>query len=120
MIDLRCPFWQWQVVTFSILFLNVMSPLNEIHRFIDETHECSLKVGDLLELLDRPEDRSFSPENPREPHLELGEPILMAEHLCLDYLAADGTRRRSLDNLTLTIQHGETIGIAGQSGCGFS
>ena len=106
------------ILMFSVLFLNVMAPLNEIHRFIDETHDCSLKVGDLIDLLERPVDRSFSPANPREPHLEVGEPLFVAEHLCLEYVASDGSRRRGLDNLTLTIRHGETIGVAGRSGCG--
>ena len=31
------------ILTFSMLFLNVMAPLNEVHRFIDEAHESSLR-----------------------------------------------------------------------------
>ena len=65
-------------------------------------------------------DPSFSPANPREPHLEVGEPLFVAEHLCLDYATSEGSKRRALDNLTLTIRHGETIGVAGRSGCGKS
>ena len=48
-----------EIITFSMLYLNVMAPLNEIHRFIDEAHESSLRVGDLLGLLAEPLDRSF-------------------------------------------------------------
>ena len=33
------------IMTFSVLYLNVMCPLNEIHRFIDEAHESSLPNG---------------------------------------------------------------------------
>ena len=33
---------------FSALFLNVMTPLSEVHRFIDEGHESSLRIGDLI------------------------------------------------------------------------
>ena len=47
------------VLIFSILFLNVMAPLSEIHRILDEGHEASLRVGDLLEMLHQPVDRSF-------------------------------------------------------------
>ncbi len=36
------------ILTFSVLYLNVMCPLNEVHRFIDEAHESSLRVGDLI------------------------------------------------------------------------
>src|SRR5262245_16100035 len=42
------------VLTFSMLFLNVMTPLAEVHRVIDEGHECSLRVGDLIDILTEP------------------------------------------------------------------
>src|SRR5207302_9982388 len=38
------------VLMFSILYLNVMTPLSEVHRVLDEGHEASLRVGDLLEM----------------------------------------------------------------------
>src|SRR5262249_58648675 len=47
------------ILTFSVLFLNVMTPLSEIHRVIDQGHEASLRVGDLLEMMTEPVDRSF-------------------------------------------------------------
>ncbi len=57
------------MLTFSMLFLTVLAPLNEIHRFVDEAHENSLRVGDLLAMLDEPADRSFHPAHPIEPRL---------------------------------------------------
>src|SRR5262245_59829745 len=48
------------ILTFSVLFLNVMAPLNEIHRVLDEGHEASLRVADLLTILQTPVDRSFA------------------------------------------------------------
>ena len=39
---------------FSVLYLNVMCPLNEVHRFIDEAHESSLRVGDLIGCCESP------------------------------------------------------------------
>ena len=48
------------VLTFSILFINVMTPLGEVHRVLDEGHESSLQVGDLLEMLAEPVDPSFA------------------------------------------------------------
>ena len=44
------------VFALSVLFLQVMAPLNEVHRFIDEAQESSLRMGDLLEILDAPTD----------------------------------------------------------------
>ncbi|MHC5540346.1 ABC transporter transmembrane domain-containing protein [Singulisphaera rosea] len=63
------------ILLFSALFLNVMAPLNEIHRFIDEAHESSLRVGDLVEILSQPSDRSFQPTNPGVPTLGQDTPL---------------------------------------------
>ncbi len=106
------------ILTFSVLYLNVMAPLNEIHRFIDVAHESSLKVGDLVEILNVPTDRSFTPADPREPHIAVGAPLFTAEGLRAEYRTADGRVKRGLDGVTLAIRHGETIGVAGRSGGG--
>ncbi len=108
------------ILTFSVLFLNVMSPLNEIHRFIDEGHESSLRVGDLLHMLAEPEDRSFGTVEVVRPHLGDLAPLFECEGLRVDYRSADGRLKRALDGVSLTIHHGETIGVAGRSGCGKS
>jgi ATP-binding cassette, subfamily B, bacterial len=106
------------IITFSILYLNVMCPLNEVHRFIDEAHESSLRVADLLNLLAEPVDRSFKPAQPREPILRMGEPLFVAEDLRLEYRTADGVSRPALNGVSMVIRHGETIGVAGRTGCG--
>lgn len=105
------------VLTFSILFLSVMAPLNEVHRGLDEGHECSLHVANLLELLHHPPDRSFSPAEVRKPRVEPGQPLFATENLVVEYATATGVKR-ALDGVTATIRHGETIGLAGPSGCG--
>jgi ATP-binding cassette, subfamily B, bacterial len=108
------------MVLYPMLFLQVMSPLNEIHRFIDEGHECSLKVGDLLDLLEEPVDRSFRPAYVLEPCIDGSVPLFVAEELRVDYQTSDGQSKRALDGVNLTIRAGETIGVAGRSGCGKS
>ncbi len=108
------------VLTFTALFLSVMTPLNEIHRFVDEAHESSLRVGDMLDMLNEPVDRSFHPAGPLEPRLAPDVPLFVADNLRVDYRTPDGKTRRALDGLSLTIRHGETIGVAGRSGCGKS
>jgi ATP-binding cassette subfamily B protein len=102
------------------LFLNVMTPLAEVHRFIDEAHESSLRVGDLLGLLTVPIDRSFrTPEAPAgPPRLALGEPVFTADDLRVEFHGNDGQPRHALNGLAIAIRHGETIGVAGRSGCG--
>jgi len=108
------------VMAFPLLFLSVMAPLNEIHRFIDEGHECSLKVADLLDLLEEPVDRSFRPVAVREPRIDGSVPLFEAAGLQVDYKTGDGRTKRALDGVNLTIRQGETIGVAGRSGCGKS
>ena len=109
-----------EMIMFPALFLMVMSPLNEIHRFIDEGHECSLKVADLLDLLEEPVDRSFRPVQVREPRIDGSVPLFVAEGLTVDYQTSNGELKRALDGVNLTIRAGETIGVAGRSGCGKS
>jgi ATP-binding cassette subfamily B protein len=107
-----------EVMMFSMLFLSVMAPLNEIHRFMDEAHESSLRIGDLIGLLTVPIDRSFkTPAGAGPPRLAPGEPLFVAEGLRVEFRTPAGPRR-ALDSLTVTIRHGETIGVAGRSGCG--
>jgi ATP-binding cassette subfamily B protein len=103
---------------FSLLFLNVMTPLAEVHRVLDDGHECSLQVGILLGLLNQPTDRSFELTDPIEPKLADGEPLIVVEDLHLEYAVAVGRKRPALAGTSLEVFHGETIGVAGRSGGG--
>ncbi len=105
------------ILTFSFLFANVMTPLNAVHRALDEGHECSLMVADLLKILDEPPDRSFSPAEVKEPTLMTGQPLLVVQDLCVEYATECGCKS-ALKKVSAIIRHGETIGLAGPSGCG--
>ncbi|MGH7224638.1 MAG: ABC transporter transmembrane domain-containing protein, partial [Gemmataceae bacterium] len=117
---LNGPLTAGDVLTFSVLFLNVMTPLSEIHRVIDEGHETSLRVGDLLEMLGEPVDPSFILTRSYEPRMRPGEPAIEVRDLNVEYRTPQGRRVHALDDLSLRIRHGETIGVAGRSGCGKS
>jgi ATP-binding cassette subfamily B protein len=108
------------VVVLSLLFLNVMTPLAEVHRVLDDGHECSLQVGILLNLLGQPIDKSFSPAKTYEPHVGDDVPMIVVEDLRLDYRGEDGKARPALRGVSLEIPHGQTIGVAGKSGGGKS
>ncbi len=105
------------ILTFSFLFANVMAPLNAVHRTLDEGHECSMMVADLLKIIEEPADRSFSPAEVKEPHLATGQPFLVVKDLCVDYPTESGCKS-VLKNVSAVIHHGEIIGLAGPSGCG--
>ncbi len=108
------------VLTFSILFLNLMTPLGEVHRVLDEGHESSLQVGELLEMLAEPIDPSFATTTVQVPRLQSGEPAIVVDDLRVEYSTPAEKCPRTLHGISLTIRHGETIGIAGRSGGGKS
>src|SRR5262249_48729808 len=85
-----------------------------------EGHEAGLRVGDLLEMLAEPEDRSFATAARGEPRLEPGRPAIEVDGLRVHYRAPDGQVRRALNGVSLAIRPGETIGVAGRSGSGKS
>src|SRR5207237_1674527 len=108
------------VLVFSMLFLNVMAPLGEMHRVPDEGHESSLRVKDLLDLLAEPEDRSFATPAGRRPCFTPSAPAIVIRNLHLDYASGAGELLSALAGVSLEIAHGETIGLAGLSGSGKS
>ncbi|HEX4592152.1 MAG TPA: ABC transporter ATP-binding protein, partial [Gemmataceae bacterium] len=106
------------ILTFSMLFLNVMTPLAEVHRVLDDGHECSIQVGILMDLLAEPVDRSFAAADHVEPSLADGQPVLIVEDLHLVYTTPHGRQRTALAGVDLVVRHGETVGVAGRSGSG--
>lgn len=47
-------------------------------------------------------------------------PLLEVENLCVDYISAGGKHIRAVDNVSFTIGEGQSLGLAGESGCGKS
>jgi ATP-binding cassette subfamily B protein len=109
-----------QIIAFSGLFLGVMAPLSEVHRIIDEGHENSIRVGDLLDILGSPSDPSFETPDLRNPSLGAAGPVIEVDGLRVEYTTADGRTKLGLDGLSLAIRGGERVGIAGRSGGGKS
>lgn len=109
-----------KVLTFSVLFMNVMRPLKDVHRILDETYDSSIQVSMLLQMLNQPLDQSYGVVTLRAPKLDGSIPLLECQDLIVNYTAPDGTARRILNSLTLEIRQGQTIGIAGRSGSGKS
>jgi len=108
------------VITFSVLFGNVMRPLKEVHRILDETYDSSIQVSMLLQMLNQPLDQSYGVVTLRAPRLDGSIPLLECQDLVVNYAMPEGAPRRILDGLNLEIRQGQTIGIAGRSGSGKS
>jgi ATP-binding cassette, subfamily B, bacterial len=109
-----------KVLTFTILFANIMKPLKEVHRILDETYDSSIQVSVLLQMLEQPLDKSYGTVTMRAPLLDGSIPLLECQDLVADYNSPDGGSRRILNGLTLQIRQGQTIGIVGRSGSGKS
>ncbi len=107
------------VMALSLLFANIMRPLKDVHRILDEAFETSLQVNVLLNMLQTPVDQSFGVNTLRPPKLDGSVPLLSCVDLEVEYKTAQGPRR-ILDGVTLDILQGQTIGIAGPSGSGKS
>ena len=106
------------VVTFPMLFASVLVPLREVHRIVDEAHESSLKVGDLMEMMSEPVDPSFKGKLIREPMLLPDTPVIAMSNLRAGYSTGDGNRRQVIRGITVSIARGEAVGVAGRSGSG--
>ncbi|MDZ4227308.1 MAG: ABC transporter ATP-binding protein, partial [Patescibacteria group bacterium] len=102
------------VLVYSILFLSIMGPLREIHRILDEAHESSIKVNDLYNLLDRPQDISFQARSGEKYSADDTSAVVVSN---LSFKYSDSA---ILNNVSFTVGKGEKIGIAGASGCGKS
>ncbi len=108
------------ILSFSALFLSVMTPMAEVHRILDEGHEAGLRVGDLIEMLHEPTDRSYHTVTHRRPRLDDDAPLIDIEGLQVAYKTADQREVMALHGVDLKIRSGETVGVVGRSGCGKS
>jgi len=109
-----------EITSFALLFFKVSGAVKEMHRILDDAHESSLRVGNLLELMAKPVDRSFGQVTLREPSLNAQVPAILTEKLNVEYRTPDGEVRRALSDVSMSIRSGETIGAAGPSGSGKS
>jgi len=101
------------ILTYSLLFMSIISPLREIHRILDQAHENTIKVNDLYEIMQQPIDRSFIIKSGKEAIIK--EPIVNIKNLTFQY---PGKNEDVLKGIDITLKKGEKIGIAGASGCG--
>ena len=108
------------IVAFSGLYMGVMAPLREVHRILDDAHESSLRVGDLMQMMGEPLDDSYQVRTLRPPRIGGDIPIIAADRLRMEYRTIDGRVFRALDDVSLAIRRGEIIGAAGPSGSGKS
>jgi ATP-binding cassette subfamily B protein len=109
------------IAVYGNLFFSVYLPLWGIHFALSEARENAPRQGDLLAGLVEPADRSFAPAASSEPLAVPGngEVLLETRALVVEYRGHAGSHR-ALDRVSVQINAGEIVGIAGRSGSGKS
>ena len=103
------------ILVYSILFLSITNPLREIHKILDQAHESSIQVNDLYNLLHQPLDISFNEKIVNSSiKKDQEKSAILVKNLSFSYSDKIGI----LENVSVNIKKGESIGIAGASGCG--
>lgn len=115
------------VLTAYLCFTQLITPLQELHRILDELSECMVLAEEFFRMTDLPNDFSYYVENHiskenrqdsvRSADLQNSD-MINIEDLGFTY---DGDEDKMvLDHLNLNIHKGMFLGIAGPSGCGKS
>ena len=109
------------VLAYSMLFTGVITPLREVHRILDESHESSIRTRDLFGMMDIPEDRSFSTVSIVGPDkATAGSRNNIAVFTKGLSYSFPGSAVPVINNVDLAVREGEFLGICGPAGCGKS
>jgi len=106
---------KWDILTYSILFMSIINPLGIIHRILDESHESTIKVNDLDDLLSEPLDKSF--ETKTTEIKDVSNLAIEIKNLSFTYQEKNN---QILNNINLQISKWEKLWIAWASWCGKS
>jgi ATP-binding cassette subfamily B protein len=107
------------LTAYVLLYLGVTTPLRDLHRIIDEAAESAQQTRDLLDLLEEPEDESYTPSTQRP--LAVGK-ASGAQSISLSAVRFrhNGRIQPAIDGLDLQLAAGERIGLVGATACGKS
>lgn len=104
-----------QIFTFLLLFGNVIRPLDEFHRFLDEASEASILTGDFKEIMDVSKDKVFNNTDKTSSINHDTNILVEADNFSFGY-----NGHEIISNFSLKINSGKFYGIVGESGCGKS
>lgn len=104
------------VLTSYLCFSQLIKPLEELHRILDELSESVILADDFFKLAEIPNDFSYTEAEKTAAVSENTSPSIIIENLHFSY----DNQASVLKNLNLAFEKGSFTGIAGPSGCGKS
>ena len=100
------------VISVCILFQQLIKPIDEVYRFMDETASSVVKAKVLIEVMDSGEDSIFSVQT--ETHSFLGDDIVLR-----DVAIKNPEKNKTLAYYDrLRIPGNKVVALSGESGCG--
>lgn len=107
------------VLTAYLCFTQLITPLKELHRILDELSESMVLAEDFFRMMDLPCDFSYAlparAEEENAPMQETEDSVLVR-----DLTFAYKEEEPVLCHINLAVKKGSFLGIAGPSGCGKS
>lgn len=104
------------VLTSYLCFSQLIKPLEELHRILDELSESVILADDFFKLAEIPNDFSYTEVNKATSDPNVISPFINIKDLHFSY----DNQASVLKNLNLAFEKGSFTGIAGPSGCGKS
>lgn len=104
------------VLTSYLCFSQLIKPLEELHRILDELSESVILADDFFKLAEIPNDFSYTEVNKATSGPNITSPFINIKDLHFSY----DNQASVLKNLNLAFEKGSFTGIAGPSGCGKS
>lgn len=102
------------VLTAYLCFVQLITPLEELHRILDELSECLVLAQDFFKMTEIPHDFSYLKINHVNEINDADEQIIKINNLQFSY----ENKKNIIKNLDLKIKKGTFLGVAGPSGCG--
>ena len=104
------------VLTSYLCFSQLIKPLEELHRILDELSESLILAEDFFKMADIPHDFSYDAISGVPSQKNSGPYMIDIRNLNFSY----NNEKNIIKNLDLSIEKGSFWGIAGPSGCGKS
>lgn len=101
------------VLTSYLCFSQLIKPLEELHRILDELSESVILADDFFKLAEIPNDFSYTEVNKATSDPNIISPFINIKDLHFSY----DNQASVLKNLNLSFEKGSFTGIAGPSGC---